>query len=141
MIFISNEYEEVDNLKVSSTLMKHMGQYFYGDAITAPDEPNPSELFGGRLSEARAMLHGFQYENMVRYNEFHTIQNLVNACCQTKKFDKESSSAKVLFHQLNIAEKRYKEAREKVRLTKEGIKRMLDERDKYFEKRAKKDNK
>lgn len=142
MIFVDTDYViDNDGYKYSTTVMRHMGKYCEGVAIAAPDEPHPSELFGGRLSEARAMLDGFQYEKNIRKREYKAIENLVKACLCTKDFDKESPSAKVLFHQLNIAKKKYEQAKEKVELTKKGIKTMMDDRDKYFEKRAKKDNK
>jgi len=139
MKFIDNIYEEnEDGTKESTTFIRHLGLLFMGDAIAAPDEPNPSELFGGRLSEARAILHAFQYERDLREDEYHTISNFIKACSCTKAFDKDSPSAKVMFHQLNIAKKKYDIAKEKVEVTRKAIKTMMDNRDKYFEKRAKK---
>lgn len=139
MKFIDNIYEEnEDGTKESITFIRHLGLVFSGDAIAAPDEPNPSELFGGRLSEARAILHAFQYERDLRGEEYHTINNFIKACSCTKAFDKESPSAKVMFHQLNIAKKKYDDAKKKVKIARKIIKDNMDSRDKYFEKRAKK---
>lgn len=137
MKFLDCDYDE--ETKCSTTLVQHLGCVFYGDAIAAPDEVNLSQLFGGRLSEARAILHALQYERSVRENEYRTISNMVKACCNTKRFDKESPSAKTIFHQLNISKKRYKDSKEKVKAVKKAIKEMMDDRDRFFEKRAKKD--
>ena len=138
MKFIDNIYEEnEDGTKESITLIRHLGLIFSGKAIAAPDEPNPSELFGGRLSEARAILHAFQYEKDLKKEEYNTINNFIKACSCTKNFDKDSPSAKVMFHQLNIAEKKYNKSKMRVEITKKAIKEMMDNRDKYFKKRAK----
>lgn len=137
MKFLDCDYDE--GTKCSITTVQHFGRYFEGKAKVSPEEENISELFGGRLSESRAVLHALQYEKQIRFEEYHTISNFVKSCCNTKRFDKESPSAKVIFHQLNISKKRYEDSKEKVKAVKKAIKKMMDDRDKYFEKRAKKD--
>ena len=137
MKFINNIYDE--ETKCSITTVQHFGRYFEGKAKVSPEEENVSELFGGRLSESRAVLHALQYEKQIRFEEYHTISNFVKSCCNTKRFDKDSSSAKTVFHQLNLAEKKYEKVKENIKLLKKAIKEMMDDRDRFFEKRSKKD--
>ena len=138
MKFIENTYEELESGQMEScTTVSHLGITFFGNAITAPEEEHPSNLFGGRLSESRAVLHALQYERDLRYEEYKTISNFIKSCLNTKKFDANSPSAKVMFHQLNIAEKKYKEAKEIVKSLGEAIQEMIDDRDKFFKKRTK----
>lgn len=142
MRFIKNEYEtNLNGTKSSYTTVEHLGVAFLGEATTAPNEPYPSELFGGRLSESRAILHALQYEKDALQDQYTTISNFIKSCVCTKQFDNESPSAKVMYHQLNIAKKKLDRIKKEIEYVKFSIKNMMDSRDKYFEKRAKGDNK
>lgn len=137
MRYTTTIYDEDE--KTSYTKIEHLGRTFIGTAKLSPEEEFPSELFGGRLSESRAVLKALQYEKELRWTEYHAIENLVKSCCNTKKFDKESPSAKVLFHQLNISKKKYEKIKAIVKSLKSAIKEMMDDRDRFFTKRAKED--
>lgn len=139
MKFISHEYDK--ETKETWCFVQHLGLEFSGYSKPAQDEIHPSELFGGRLAEKRAILNALNYEKELRFTEYLTISNFIKSCCNTKKFDKESQSAKVMFHQLNVAKKRYKKVKVKIDFVKASINYMIEERERYFKERAKKINK
>lgn len=145
MYFIDNRYEKLDNERnISVTIMRHKGKLFYGRAISAPDEPNPNKIFGGRLSEARAILQALREERNALEEEYKIINNFVKACSCMKRFDEKSPTAKAMYHQLNMAKKRCNRVKKRIAKVKQRIEETIKNRDNYYnlkrEKRAKEVN-
>ena len=101
MIFRDSYYDETSGLSVS--IVQHLGKTFIGEARLHPDDKNKASKFAGcRLAELRAEAKALKYEYNQAKIDSEACRKVMIACTQTKAFDKESNTAKVLFHQVNI---------------------------------------
>lgn len=121
--------------KETTVILKDKDILFYGHSEIAPEDMKyKSAIFGGRLAESRAQYAVLKYKLEEARKELHTLDNLLKACSNTKRFNKEEDSAKVLFHQYNVKKKQIEKLKEQTKAMKEGIKLMIENRDKYIKK-------
>lgn len=121
--------------KSTIVVVEHKGESFYGESVVAPEDKDyQSKIFGGRLAEARAEREAMKYELAEARKELHTLDNLLKACSNTKRFNAEEDSAKVLFRQYNVKKKQVAELKAEVDFLKKGINRIIENRDKYIKK-------
>lgn len=86
---------------------------FYGEAkCSKVDWDNESELFGYGLASDRAM--SSYYSWLIRHykKQYKLIKNFVSAVTQYKDFDSTSPSARKMFRQLNMYQKKIDGAKE-----------------------------
>ena len=127
------EVSEDDDCTI--VVVEHKGQYFYGESTVSPEDKDyQSKIFGGRLAEARAEREAMKYELAEARKELHTLDNLLKACSNTKRFDAGEDSAKVLFRQYNVKKKQVAELKAEVDFLKKGIDRIIENRNKYIKK-------
>ena len=101
MIFRDSFYDTENGLSV--TIVQHLGKTFIGEAKLHPDDKDKASKFSGcRLAELRAEAKALKYEYNKAKADSESCRKMMVACTQTKNFDKDSDTAKVLFHQVNI---------------------------------------
>jgi len=128
-------FDIFESPEVTNITIEHKGNLFFGEAIVAPeDKDSYSAIFGGRLAETRAYHEALKFRLAEARLELHTLDNLLKACSNTKKFNREEDSAKVLFHQYNIKKKQVEQLKNQVKAIKDSIKLMIDDREKYIKK-------
>ena len=87
---------------VTSVYIEHMGRTFEGISRLHPDDVDKkSSLIGGKYAEIRATIAALRYERKIAKEECEAIRKFVKMCEQYKGFDKESSTAKSVYRQLN----------------------------------------
>lgn len=108
--FVDSNYDN----NISEVILKTRNKEYRGYAKMADeDEPHESCIRGCRIAECRAAIKAFKDDLRIIKIEYNAINEIVQNCLQTKAFDPESPSAKVLFRQLNVVKKK-KEWGEKV---------------------------
>ena len=131
MKFISCDYNE--NSHYTIVCMEHLNIRFYGIAKLHPEDEY-SKYVGAEVAESRATIKALQYEVQLKKVKLHEIENFIRACQQYKNFDKNSSTAKVVFKQYNRKLKEIKNLKDEIESTKESLSWYLKSRDKLMEK-------
>ena len=80
--------------------VKHMDHIFTGKAVLHPDDPW-SDFTGCRYAEMRGQIKALKYEYKIKKAKCEECRKFVKAVSQYKNFDKESSTAKAMYRQLN----------------------------------------
>lgn len=108
--FVDSNYDN----NISEVILKTRNKEYRGYAKMADEDvPHESCIRGCRIAECRAAIKAFKDDLRIIKIEYNAINEVVQNCLQTKAFDPESPSAKVLFRQLNVVKKK-KEWGEKV---------------------------
>lgn len=141
MKFINSSYEN----GISTVIMEHKGEYFTGIAKLHPDDiDKASEFAGGDLAESRAVIKALKYERKLLLQEAETCRKFVRACKQQKNWDNDSSTAKSIYHQLNIKIKKVNEITDEINKMLSSNEKTIMRRDIVLNaierNRAKKDN-
>lgn len=85
---------------------------FFGEAkCNKLDWDNESELFGYGLASDRAMSSYYKWAIKHYKKQYKLIKNFVGAVSQYKNFDPESPTAKTVFRQLNMYQKKIDESK------------------------------
>lgn len=87
--------------KESFAIVSHRGLNFFGFSTLHPED-EPSKFFGCKIAEMRATIKALKYELALKKEKCEECRKFVNAVSQQKNFDKTSSTAKAMYHQLNI---------------------------------------
>ena len=134
MKFISSEYHN----GCATVLIKHLKKEFIGHAYVHPDdEKNASEFAGCTLAEMRAQVKALKYERKIAKEEAEICRKFIKACACSKDWDKNSESAKIVYHQLNIKIKKVNKLTDEINNLLFKINKYIVERDitlKAFEK-------
>ena len=85
---------------LSYVTIKYKNKFFTGKAKCHKDDPW-SEITGCRFAEKRAIIKALKDEWKQKKEACEECRKFVNAVMQYKDFDKESSTAKAMFKQLN----------------------------------------
>ena len=105
MKFINSYFDKTKG--TSKVELKHLNRTFIGTAKTLPEDFNHcSEFYGCELAEMKAEMKAYVYELKLAKREYRIVKKLIAACEYNKRFDKESSSAKVVYRQKNIIAKK-----------------------------------
>ena len=105
VIFVYSSYDRKEGL--ATVVVKYGNKLFVGHAKAAEADKDKANSFTGcRLAELRATKRAIKSSLTEMNKEYNTINEFVNNCLQTKKFDASSDTAKVMFRQLNILNKK-----------------------------------
>lgn len=100
MKFISSSTYK--KLGFSYVTILEKGKYYTGRAkLHSEDSKNWSEYTGCRYAETRAMIQALKYERKKKKAACEECRKFVKAVSQYKNFDKNSSTAKAMYRQLN----------------------------------------
>ena len=88
------------NSGISTVTVQCRGENYYGEALCHPDDIQ-SNFMGCHLAEARAQIKALKAEKKRLVQEYKDWQVFVKKCEQYKNFDKESSTARAMYRQLN----------------------------------------
>lgn len=111
------------------------GEIFYGVSKCHEDDmPYVSEYFGCEIAELRAHIKVFKKQKKEIWKEYKACKNIIAAACNMKAFDSDSSTAKAVFHQLNLKEKEYKAICNKIEIFENIIKEKVRQKDHFNEK-------
>ena len=97
--------------------VKHKGKIYEGRAKLHPEDKEAglaSKYTGCRYAELRAEIKALKAEYKKEKAACEECRKFVKACSQYKNFDKESSTAKVMFRQLNRRIKRVNDLAEAI---------------------------
>ena len=97
----SNFYERNGQ---STCLVSHKGKIYKGEARLHPDDKKDglgSKYTGCRYAEMRAEIKALKTEYQKEKAACEECRKFVKACSQYRNFDKESTTAKVMYRQLN----------------------------------------
>lgn len=101
MKFISSDYDKETG--ISTVTIEYKKEKFTGTAKLHPeDKDSVSEVYGGTIAETRAIIKALKKERKVLIEEAEVCRKFIKACSQCKNWDKESSTAKVAYRQLNL---------------------------------------
>ena len=96
-----------ETLGKSISVVKHRKRQYYGYAWVHPeDEKIASKYTGCRYAEMRAEIKALKAEHKREKTACEECRKFVKACSQYKNFDKDSSTAKAMYRQLNRRIKR-----------------------------------
>lgn len=113
MKFISSSYNKETG--VSKVIMQHLGIKFIGTAKVHPNEFNrASEYLGCSYAETRATIEALKYELELARKDAKICQNFVKSIECYSKFNSQDESAKSLYRQLNVKNKKVKELINKI---------------------------
>lgn len=105
VMFINSFYDKEEGL--AAVMVKYGNREFTGFAkVAEEDKDKANEFTGCRLAELRATRKAIKSSLTEMNKEYDTVNEFVNNCLQTKKFDAGSPTAKVMFRQLNILNKK-----------------------------------
>ena len=90
----------------SYATVEHLGRRYQGMSKLHPEEENASRFTGCRYAEMRAQIKALKFEREIKIQKCDECRKFIKACSQYKGWDKESSTAKAIYTQLN---KRIKE--------------------------------
>lgn len=90
----------------SYATVEHLGRRYQGISKLHPEEENASRFTGCRYAETRAQIKALKFEREIKIQKCDECRKFIKACSQYKGWDKESSTAKAIYTQLN---KRIKE--------------------------------
>lgn len=99
MKFISSYYDKETGR--STVKMRHLKKNFYGEAFLHPED-EPSEFFGCRIAEKRAIIQALKYERRIAKEEAEICRKFCQSCMQYAKFNSKDASAKSMARQLSI---------------------------------------
>lgn len=86
----------------SRVIVQHLGEKFTGRAWIHPDEKDKASTYAGcQIAEIRAEIKALKYERRIKKEETDAMIKFVHACECYKYFNKEESSARVVYRQLN----------------------------------------
>ena len=105
---------------------------FSGYAYCHPDDTF-SELTGCRIAEMRAQRNAFKEILKYKREELHKLENFVKACGQYKNFDKDSSTARCMYRQLNRYKKEVEELKNFIKVSEKTEKEYLKFLDRFHE--------
>lgn len=120
-----NEY--TDKIKSIIATIRYKGTIFEGISQTAPEDiENYSYFFGCSLAEMKAVLSAVKWERRKLKSQIKVKENFLKAAMNCKNFDKNSDTAKTLFHLLNIDKKNLRLLTITREQIKEDIKNLID---------------
>ena len=90
----------------SYATVEHLGRRYQGMAKLHPEEETASKFTGCRYAEMRAQIKALKFEREMKIQKCNECRKFIKTCSQYKGWDKESSTAKAIYTQLN---KRIKE--------------------------------
>ena len=91
-----------ETLGKSISVVKHRKRQYYGYAWIHPeDKEKASKYTGSRYAEMRAEIKALKAEHKREKAACEECRKFVKACSQYKNFDKDSSTAKAMYRQLN----------------------------------------
>ena len=90
----------------SYATVEHLGRRYQGMSKLHPEEENASRFTGCRYAEMRAQIKALKFERELKIQKCDECRKFIKACSQYNGWDKESSTAKAIYTQLN---KRIKE--------------------------------
>lgn len=97
--------------------LEHKGKYYLGMAKLHPEDKKDglaSRYTGCRYAELRAEIKALKAEYKAEKAACEECRKFVKACTQYKNFDKESTTAKSIFRQLNCRIKRVNQLADKI---------------------------
>ena len=125
------EEKDFENHFSTSVIINYKGRHFIGTSFCHKNDiENYSYIFGGSLAEMRAVYEALTWETAVNKDNYNNLQKFCNAIMQQKNFNKEDGTAKGMFHQLNLAKKRWIKSKIEKNLTYDAITEMIKEQDK-----------
>lgn len=105
MKFINSYFDKEKGF--SEVKMKHLNKIFKGTAQALPEDlKHCSEFYGCELAELKATIKACIYELKLTKRKYKNISSFISMCEQSKKFDKEAPTAKVIYHQEKLLIKR-----------------------------------
>ena len=91
----------------STSVIKHKKKKYYGYAWLHPEDKEiASKYTGCRYAEMRAEIKALKAEHKKEKTACEECRKFAKACSQYKNFDKDSSTAKAMYRQLNRRIKR-----------------------------------
>lgn len=116
-----------ENSKDTNAIISYKGRIFSGHAFMHPeDKEKYSYLFGCSLAEMRAVLAAVKNEIYKLRYQIKIKEDFLKTTRNCKNFDKESSTAKTMFHLLNIDKKNLRLLTITREQIKEDIKNLID---------------
>ena len=129
MRFINANYDK--DLGKSIAIVEHNKQFFTGVAKAHPDDKeHASEYRGCSLAETRAMIAALRDERKKLVKETETCRKFIKACSCHKNWNKEESSAKIAYHQLNVRIKAINKLSDRINALYAGLLRSIKEQEK-----------
>ena len=99
-----NAYLDEKTGKSYATVEHNIGgvkRRFEGMAKAHPEEEHTSRFTGCRYAEMRAQIKALKAERAYMISKCEECRNFVKACSQYKGWDKNSTTAKAIYRQLN----------------------------------------
>ena len=136
MRFINADFNRNTGISVAS--VEHMGQVFYGIARLHPEDQAYGSIYTGcNFAEMRATIKALKYEKQYRVYHLKEWEKFLHGCLDSKKFDKESDSAKVVFRQYNRQKKQITDIEEEINDIQNQLNELIKAKNKVIELRRK----
>ena len=143
MTFIDSNFDKKTG--ISTVTIEHLGKLFNGTARLHPDDKDKASNYSGcKYAEIRATIKALKYEHKIAKEEAEACRKMVMTCESCKNWDKKSTPAKILYHQLNVRIKKVNKLADMINAQIKNLQKMIWERDivlKSIERvKSKKDN-
>lgn len=136
MRFIEGNFNKDTGVSVVS--VEHMGVVFYGIAKLHPeDQAYASTYTGCNFAEMRATIKALKYEKQYRVYHLKEWEKFLHGCLDSKKFDKESDTAKVVFRQYNRQKKQITDIDKEIKDIQNQLDELIKAKNKLIESRKK----
>lgn len=132
-----------DNYTKCEVIDNKYGRKYIGEAYCHPDDEDFQSLItGSTIAEMRAIINTMvAYKNDLRI-KLEALSQLYYSMNQSKKFNKESYEAKMLFRQIKLLKQDLSAAKEQLELYKQDLNTYIRDKDNVYKYlRQKKSNK
>lgn len=134
-----------ETLGKSISVVKHRKKQYYGYAWIHPEDKEiASKYTGCRYAEMRAEIKALKAEHKKEKAACEECRKFVKACSQYKNFDKDSSTAKAMYRQLNRRIKRVNDLADQINQKVQDLEIAIKQKDivhKALERKVNKNNK
>ena len=130
-----------DNYTKCEVIDYKYGRKYVGEAYCHPDDSDFQSLItGSTIAEMRAIINTMiTYKNDLRI-KLEALSQLYYSMNQSKKFNKESYEAKMLFRQMNLLKQDLAVAKEQIEAYKKDLNMYMKDKDNVYKYLRKKKN-
>lgn len=127
------EFTFDEEIGVTICQMKYDNTYFYGDAQCAKEDMDMvNKKTGEEIAFNRAYIEVMRHERDILKTELRALNSLYYSIKHSKKYNPKSYEACMLRRQIRMREGDIALLKEDIKMTKEYIKRYIDEKDKFY---------
>ena len=130
-----------DNYTKCEVIDDKYGRKYTGEAYCHPDDADFQSLItGSTIAEMRALINTMvAYKNDLRI-KLEALYQLYYSMNQSKKFNKESYEAKMLFRQIKLLKQDLSAAKEQIELYKQDLNTYMKDKDNVYKYLRQKNN-